>query len=277
MNVVLSLTTERQVSSFELLQIDPSFAAVSAMRETLNWEWGTASTSVDADDWFTQTTRRIDLLRQFEDGLANDLSEASSSLRDEAEAALLLWAALAAGAGVTALALAVASAQVWRRERRLGAERRARQAESERHEAMGLMAAGTTHDLNNLLQVIMGNAALAREEQGRGSPAGDYLNAIEQAVGRAADLTQQLRDYTGDEAQPKRQMDLNAVVANSVHRMQQTFDGDSELRLDLSEHLPPVEADPRQIQEAVLSLVRNATESLGDGPGNVAVAPEPPR
>ena len=58
-----------------------------------------------------------------------------------------------------------------------------------------MLAGGIAHDFNNLLTGVIGNASLARMELSASSPMLPYLEQIEEAAMRAADLCKQMLAY----------------------------------------------------------------------------------
>lgn len=69
--------------------------------------------------------------------------------------------------------------------------------QSQKLESLGVLAGGIAHDFNNLLTAILGNANIGVMHLPPESPALHYLNQIEQATLKAADLTRQLLAYAG--------------------------------------------------------------------------------
>lgn len=66
-------------------------------------------------------------------------------------------------------------------------------------ESLGVLAGGIAHDFNNLLVAVLGNANLALTKLTPGEPVGHYLEDIEKAASRAADLCRQMLAYAGKE------------------------------------------------------------------------------
>ena len=65
---------------------------------------------------------------------------------------------------------------------------------SERLRALGEMAAGVAHDINNVLGIILGNAQLAARKMDKESPAFESIKAIELAARDGAETVRRLRE-----------------------------------------------------------------------------------
>jgi two-component system, cell cycle sensor histidine kinase and response regulator CckA len=175
--------------------------------------------------------------------------------------------------------------------RDIGEQKRA--AEQLRHtqklESLGVLAGGIAHDFNNLLTGILGNASLAMEDLPP-SPARDSIEAVVAASERAAQLAQQMLAYSGKGRFIVERVDLSAVVRSTLRMIRAAVPAAVELRTDLANPLPPVEADPGQIQQLVMNIIINGAEAIPDdtagsvtivtraldiGPGHRELAPGP--
>jgi len=143
----------------------------------------------------------------------------------------------------------------------LDAERTALQAR--KFESLGVLAGGLAHDFNNLLTAMLGNASLARSEFPPAAPAHRYFQQIESAALRAAELCQLLLAYSGKGPAAETAVDLNALAEKIVPALQAEIGPNRVLECALSRPLPPANADPVQLQQAVRHLVRNAAEAIG--------------
>jgi len=136
--------------------------------------------------------------------------------------------------------------------------------QSQKLESLGVLAGGIAHDFNNLLTVILGNANLGSLSLPLESPARGYLAQIEAACLRAADLTRQLLTYAGKGQLQAVEVDLNRLVEEMTQLMAVSISKKAVVRYDLTAGLPPISADPSQMQQLVMNLVTNASEAIGD-------------
>ena len=141
--------------------------------------------------------------------------------------------------------------------------------EAQKLESLGVLAGGIAHDFNNLLTVIMGNASIAREDP---ASTDESLLQIETATQRAADLCRQMLAYAGKSRTSMGAVDLNAIVADTVHLLRLSISKNATLDFALAAQPLPIEADHSQIRQVVMNLVINASDALGDASGRIRVS-----
>lgn len=141
-----------------------------------------------------------------------------------------------------------------------------RVAQSERLAALGQMAEGLMHELNNPLAYVLANArfALTRledEARQRGTEAvSEALEAVRDAhegADRIAGLVHELRQVVRSESAPREHVRLEDAVAMAVHMLRALDEEHGRVRLELSPG-PRVRANAGQLAQVVLALVRNA-------------------
>jgi PAS domain S-box-containing protein len=135
---------------------------------------------------------------------------------------------------------------------------------TDRLQSLGQLAGGLAHDINNYLTVARLGIGLALES-GDDEALREALLGVEAARGVAARLV-----TVSDERAPARQAvdlaDRVSAMARFTLRGRAT-----KLELELPTHLPPIHADPIQLDQLVSNLVLNASQAM-DGAGRVRVA-----
>jgi len=134
--------------------------------------------------------------------------------------------------------------------------------ETQKLESLGVLAGGIAHDFNNLLSVILGNASLARLEAGEHSASGIRLESIVTAANRAAELCRQLLAYAGRASFTLSRLNLNQLVTETTRLLELSISKQARLEFTLAPALPAIEADASQLQQIIMNLVINASESL---------------
>lgn len=152
-------------------------------------------------------------------------------------------------------------------QERLRLEGRVKQAE--KLESLGSLAGGIAHDYNNILTGVLGNASLLLQELPTETMLRDRVRQIEISAERAAELTDQLLAYAGEEQNVTRVFSLNDLIREQKAAFEAAMPSNAKLELHLKRELPPVDADPAQITQAILNLLTNAGDSLLDEDGVV--------
>jgi signal transduction histidine kinase/ActR/RegA family two-component response regulator len=148
--------------------------------------------------------------------------------------------------------------------------------QTQKLESLGVLAGGIAHDFNNLLVAIMGNADLAMQRLHDQDPsrAQHHMRQVSSAIGRAAELCRQLLAYSGKGRFIIETVDLNELVREMAHLLKVSIGKGVSLDYHLAEGLPAIEADPSQIRQAVMNLVINASEAIGDRDGRILIETE---
>jgi PAS domain S-box-containing protein len=132
-------------------------------------------------------------------------------------------------------------------------------------EAIGRLAGGVAHDFNNLLTVINGYADLLADGLPAGGPDRGYAEEVRKAGARAAALTRQLLAFGRKQVVQPRVLDLNAVLAGMRGMLGRLLGADVALRTEPAPRLPPVRADPAQLEQVILNLAVNARDAMPEG------------
>jgi PAS domain S-box-containing protein len=143
--------------------------------------------------------------------------------------------------------------------------------QTQKLESLGVLAGGLAHDFNNLLTGIMGNASLALDELHDADRSRTRLDEVLHASERAALLIRQMLAYAGKGRFVVERLDLAAQVREIVPLLRTSIAKLVELELRLEDALPPVEADPSQVQQLIMNLALNGAEAIENGPGTVTI------
>jgi PAS domain S-box-containing protein len=150
-------------------------------------------------------------------------------------------------------------------------------ARAERLDVVGQLAGGLAHDLNNLFAVVVANLELADESLAQQDDVGaaqvearSELAEVRVAIDRAARLTGRLLDV-GRQAEPHTATAQVSVVLGGVRSlMERTLPRGIELCFEVGEGLPEITGDASQIERALLNLVLNGRDAIGDA-GTITV------
>jgi len=146
--------------------------------------------------------------------------------------------------------------------------------QAQKLEGLGLLAGGIAHDFNNLLSSIQGYQSLCRVTVNEGKDPSRFLDQMDASILRAAGLARQLLAYSGRASFSSERVDLNALVTAMSELLGVSHLKTVELVVRLAPALPSVRGDPVQLQQVVMNLVTNASESFGERAGRVELATE---
>lgn len=132
--------------------------------------------------------------------------------------------------------------------------------------AVGEMAAGIAHELNNPLTTVTGFAELVLEEMPREALHKEDMELILREATRARDVVRRLLDFARQGERTRAKADLNEVV-NDVLTLMRHFIHTSGVQLDtqLSNELSWVSIDTNQMKQVVLNLVHNSLQAMPSG------------
>ena len=142
-----------------------------------------------------------------------------------------------------------------------------RMEESDRHMAVGQMAAGMAHDFNNVLDTISQSAALL--EMKKEAPAGDrqiYVNMILNAVRRGSEMIERVREYIRGGTGQSDDVDVRAVLDESLDLTRPLWQKYQQLavRREL-QPVPPVRANAADLRRVFTNLIINALQAMPKG------------
>lgn len=142
-------------------------------------------------------------------------------------------------------------------------------------ESLGVLAGGIAHDFNNMLTAIMGNCGLARMQVPQTSKAGRHLSNIEKASLKASELCQQLLAYSGKGKFIVQPININQVIRDMMNLLKVSISPKIDISFDMDEQLPAIKADVAQIQQVIMNVITNASEAIGDQPGEIHITTRP--
>jgi PAS domain S-box-containing protein len=152
---------------------------------------------------------------------------------------------------------------------RLAAARERRQAEAllqeaQRREALGVLAGGMAHEINNMMSVVLGFSECLLEDPRVPRELHDDLREIMKAGDHTVDITQRLLEFSSCAAHRPRLVDLGDVVSRAEPVIRRLVGGGRRF-VQVTDATPPVWADPLQLEQVAINLVLNACDAMPDG------------
>ena len=148
--------------------------------------------------------------------------------------------------------------------------------QQERMRALGTMASGIAHDLNNGLSLILGYGDMLladKEAVAAGSEAETYLNEVVLAARDNAELVKRLREFyrPADGREPRQAVNLNEVIDQALSltapRWQSQADNKGatiKVKKDLDD-IPNIAGSPVELREVLTNLIFNAVDAMPSG------------
>jgi PAS domain S-box-containing protein len=142
---------------------------------------------------------------------------------------------------------------------------------SQRMEAVGRLAGGVAHEINNVLQGVLGFSAFVHKGLAADDPLRHDVEQIEQAGRRAASIAQQLLAFGRRQARHPADLDLGHLIREFTPMLRQAMGLGRELVLDVPEQGVTVHADRAQLEQVLLNLALNARDAMPPG-GQLSVS-----
>lgn len=137
--------------------------------------------------------------------------------------------------------------------------------QSQKVEAIGRLAGGVAHDLNNMLSPIIGYSELLMHDIGPNNKKEEFALQIVQAGHRARDLVRQLLAFGRKQTLEYKTIDLNAIILRFESLLRRTIREDIELEFLLSEDSHMIKADTGQLEQVIMNLCVNAQDAMPKG------------
>ncbi len=150
---------------------------------------------------------------------------------------------------------------IWR-DITLRKENEMRIIQGQKMDALGELAGGISHDFNNILAAITGFAELVLMEESLAPQFRSDIRQIKIAADRGADLTNQLRLFTRQEAAKLEPQNLNEIMSETITLIVRTFPKDVQIDERLDPSLWLCWANRTQVSQIIMNLCVNARDAM---------------
>jgi signal transduction histidine kinase len=142
---------------------------------------------------------------------------------------------------------------------------------AQRLDALGTLAGGIAHDLNNILVPVLGlteylQAGMAQDDPNRG-----ILDVIRSAGERARNLVGQILTFSRREHPDRRDLCLAMFLQETMSLIRASVPATIKIE-ERFEPVPLISADPGQLQQVLLNLVLNSVQAIGANKGSITLS-----
>ncbi|WP_020587196.1 transporter substrate-binding domain-containing protein [Desulfobacter curvatus] len=138
-------------------------------------------------------------------------------------------------------------------------------------ESIGTLAGGISHDFNNILGIILGNAQLALLDLPEENPARSRIKEIQAACLRAKDVVLQLLSFSRQAEQKKQLLNPAKLVTDTVRFLRASIPSSIEIVCQTDEPIQTINANPTQVQQVIINLCNNAAQAMEPGGGTLTI------
>ncbi len=136
--------------------------------------------------------------------------------------------------------------------------------QAQKMEALGTLVGGVAHDFNNLLMALQGYAEVGLMKLKEGHPVRNFLNQILSVTQKASGIVRQLLVFGRQHIGEKTLINLNETIQDINKTLLRLIGENIQIVLDLEEGVPPVNADPINMEQVLINLVLNAKDAIRD-------------
>ncbi len=144
--------------------------------------------------------------------------------------------------------------------------------QSQKMEAIGVLAGGIAHDFNNILFPIIGYTEMLSDAIPKESPLRYNLDEIYAAAMRAKDMVRQILTFARQEKSEVKLMKMQHILKEALKLIRSTLPATIDIKQDIRNECGLINADPTQIHQIIMNLATNAYHAMEERGGTMAIS-----
>jgi PAS domain S-box-containing protein len=141
---------------------------------------------------------------------------------------------------------------------------------SQRLEALGTLAGGVAHEINNALVPVLALTKMVALKLPEGSRERQNLRTVTEAAERSRDLVSQILAFSRKEPQRSERFDLADVTRRALRMMRASLPATIRVEETISA-VPMISGDPNQLHQVLVNLMTNAAHAIDEAMGTITV------
>lgn len=136
--------------------------------------------------------------------------------------------------------------------------------QKQKMEALGRLAGGVAHEINNQLTAVMGFADLISTQE-LNQEGEQFMESLLEGASRASDMVRELLVFSRGEEGPKEPVDVHAILEKIKHFLERTIDKNIQIRLESAAEEATLMGDGNKIYSLFLNLAINSVDAMETG------------
>ncbi|MFH2065168.1 MAG: PAS domain S-box protein [Pseudomonadota bacterium] len=144
--------------------------------------------------------------------------------------------------------------------------------QAQKMQAIGTLAGGIAHDLNNILSVIMGFTEISLSKADAESDMATRSGNVLQACHRGRDLIGKILTFARQEEQEHKPLKINLVISEAMKLLRASIPSTIEFIEKIDQNTGEIMACPTQIHQVIMNLCSNAAYAMKENGGRLEVS-----